>query len=61
MQRGSLVAGVLSLLGSAAAFAVVIASRDIMNMYTPLGIVLLVNAGVRFRLAATPDTGDPER
>ena len=61
MHRGSLFAGALSLLGSAGAFAVVILSREPRTMYTALAIVLLVNAGVRFRLAMTHDSGDPDR
>ncbi|RLT36349.1 MAG: hypothetical protein DWI58_18965 [Chloroflexi bacterium] len=51
MHRGSLVAGVLSLLGAAGAAAVVITSGNVGSMYSLIVIVLLVNAAVRFRLA----------
>lgn len=61
MHRGNVVAAVLSLLGSAMAFAVVIAWREPASMYTALGVVLLANAGVRLRLAVTRDSGEPER
>lgn len=52
MQRGSLAAGVLSLLGAAGAFAVVAVLREPVGMYTAIGIILCVNAAVRFRLAS---------
>ncbi len=60
MHRASVVAGVLSLLGSIVAFALVVALHDPVSMYTAIGVVLLVNAGVRFRMAATlpPDGAD---
>lgn len=58
MQRGSLIAGVLSLLGSAGAFTIVAVLGEPVSMYTAVGIVLFLNAGVRFRLALTRDIDD---
>ena len=58
MRRGSLVAGVLSLLGAATAFAIMAVLRNPVSLYTVIGIVLLVNAGVRFRLASSPEDAD---
>ncbi len=53
MQRGSLIAGVLSLLGASVALALAAAVREVVSMYTVIGVVLLVNAGVRFKLASS--------
>ena len=61
MQRGSLVAGVLSLLGASTALAFAAAFRDVVSMYTAIGVVLLINAGVRFRLASSGRTRDDRR
>ena len=61
MQRGSLFAGVISLLGACAAFGGVVVLREPISMYSALGCVLLLNAGVRFRMAATRDADEPER
>lgn len=61
MQRGSLFDGVISLLGAVAAFGIVAVLREPISMYSALGCVLLLNAGVRFRMAATHDTNEPER
>lgn len=44
-------AGVLSLVGATASLAVAITGRDVVSMYTAIGVVLVLNAIVRFRLA----------
>lgn len=61
MRRASVVAGVLSLIGSAVALALVVALRDPVSMYSAIAVVLLANAGVRFRMAADTPSDDPER
>ena len=62
MQRGSLFAAILSFAGSILAFAVVAAQREVVSMFTAVGIVLLLNAAVRVRLAsATPARDDDHR
>ena len=61
MQRGSLVAGVLSLLGAAIAVALVAVTGDVVSMYTAIGAVLLLNAAIRFKLAASGRGRDARR
>lgn len=61
MQRGSLIAGVLSLIGAAVGFAAVAISRDIVSMPTAIGLVLLLNAAARFRMARDRNIGHPQR
>lgn len=61
IRRGSMVAGVLSLIGAAVAFALVFAYRDPISMQTVIGVVLLLNAAVRFRLAGTLPNDTSER
>ncbi|MEI6135818.1 MAG: hypothetical protein WCQ48_00170 [Chloroflexota bacterium] len=56
-----MVAGVLSLIGAAVAFALVFAYRDPISMQTVIGVVLLLNAAVRFRLAGTLPNDTSER
>ncbi|MGE3857324.1 MAG: hypothetical protein AB7G21_10265 [Dehalococcoidia bacterium] len=60
MHRGSMVAAALSLIGASVALTVTAVSRDVVSMPTAIGIVLLLNAFVRFRLA-TSDTSDHHR
>jgi len=60
MQRGSLFAAVLSLLGASIALTLAAVFRDVLSMYTAIGVILLVNAGVRFRIA-TSSTSDRAR
>ncbi len=55
MRQGSMIAGVLSLLGSASGFAIAFGLHDFMSMYTAIGVVLLLNAVVRFRMASGSD------
>jgi len=61
MRNGSLVAGILSLLGAAVAFAVAALSRDLIGMPSGIGVVLLLNAAARFRLAREQDAAPPQR
>ena len=58
VQRGSIIAGVLSLLGALGAFAVVIVQRDVVSMFTAIGVLLTVNTVLRFRLAAGDETDE---
>lgn len=60
MHRGSMVAAALSLIGASIALTVTAVSRDVVSMPTAIGVVLLLNAFVRFRLA-TSDSNDHHR
>ena len=51
MRRGSLFVAILSLLGGVLAFVIAGALHDPVSLYTLLGVVLLANAAVRYRLA----------
>lgn len=61
MRRGSLVAAVMSLVGASIALTVVAVTRDVLSMYTAIGVVLLLNAAVRYRLATSDPTHDDRR
>ena len=54
-RRRHLVAGALSLAGSAGGFALAFGLHDLVSMYAGVGVVLLLNAAVRFRLAGAED------
>ncbi len=51
MHRGSLFVAALSLMGGVLALVIAAVLRDPVSLYTVLGVVLLVNAVVRYRLA----------
>lgn len=61
MRRNSLVAGVLSLLGAATSLGIALALHNMVSMYTAIGVVLFLNAAVRFRLASTLPDEEPDR
>jgi hypothetical protein len=61
MQRGSLIAGVLSLLGAGCAIALAVVLRDFVSMYSAIFVVLLLNAAVRFKLASSEGARRPRR
>jgi hypothetical protein len=61
MHRGSMVAAVLSLVGASIALTVVAVSRDVVSMPTAIGVVLLLNAAVRFRIATSDSIRDDHR
>ena len=54
MRRGSLVVAVLSAAGGVLAFVIAAVLRDLVSLYTVLGVLLLANAAVRFLLAMRP-------
>lgn len=61
MQRGSVIAGVLSLVGAFGALALAAVFRDVLSMYTAIGVILLLNAAVRFRIASSERRRDDHR
>lgn len=61
MHRGSVIAGVLSLLGAVGALVLAAVFRDILSMYTAIGVILLLNAAVRFKIAASERPRDDHR
>ena len=61
MGRGSSVAGVISLIGAVIAFVLAITFENPVSMYTAIGVVLLLNAAVRFRMAADGRTNGRDR
>lgn len=58
MLRGSLVAAVMSLIGASIALTIVAVTRDVWSMYTAIGVVLLLNAVVRYRIATSASHDD---
>ncbi len=61
MGRGSRVAGMLSLIGAVIAFALAVVFQNPVSMYTAIGVVLLLNAAVRFRMASDASTNGHHR
>lgn len=61
MRRGSLVAAVMSLFGASVALTLVAVTREVVSMYTAIGVVLLLNAAVRYRIATSDSTHDDRR
>ncbi|MDA0301276.1 MAG: hypothetical protein DWG80_06860 [Chloroflexi bacterium] len=61
MHRGSLIAGVLSVLGAVGALVLAVAYGELVSMYTAIGVVLLLNAAVRFRIASSDRPRDDHR
>lgn len=53
MHRGSVIAGVLSLLGATGALVLAAVFRDVLSMYTAIGVILLLNAAIRFKIASS--------
>jgi hypothetical protein len=61
MQRGSVIAGVLSLVGAFGALVLAAVFRDGLSMYTAIGVILLLNAAVRFKIASSGRPRDDHR
>jgi threonine/homoserine efflux transporter RhtA len=54
MRRGSLAVAVLSILGGIAALAGAVTTDQIVSPLAALGVVLVLNAGVRLLMARRP-------
>lgn len=50
MRRGSLIVALLSVIGGVLAFVIAAVLRNPVSLYVVLGLVLLANAAVHYRL-----------